>query len=256
MADHTFRRMEKKIILDKEIVPKLKERLSDHMLPDQHNHDGKPYMICNLYFDDAWDHVIRTSVARPVYKEKLRLRSYGVPSRDSTVFLELKKKYRGVGTKRRVDLPYADAMQYLHTGVHPATESYINERVLSEIDYYLEHHPVKPATYVSYMRNAYSGIEDPSFRITFDSDILTRRYDLDLQKGRYGDPIFSPTKMLLEVKFSGAVPLWFAHLMSEFHLSFHTFSKYGISYRQNAYKKAITLTNQSDQTFFYYPKEI
>ena len=94
MAEHTFRRMEKKIIIEKAVISSLQEKLSHFMVPDIYNTNGKPYMICNLYFDDAWNQVIRTSVERPIYKEKLRLRSYGVPQDGSTVFLELKKKYR------------------------------------------------------------------------------------------------------------------------------------------------------------------
>ncbi|CDC63711.1 vTC domain protein [Clostridium sp. CAG:448] len=260
MAEHTFRRMEKKIIIEKAVISSLQEKLSHFMVPDIYNTNGKPYMICNLYFDDAWNQVIRTSVERPIYKEKLRLRSYGVPQDGSTVFLELKKKYRGVGTKRRVSMTYAEAMEYLATGKHPADLLlFINEQILREIDYYRFHHPVKPCTYVSYFRNAYSGIVDPTFRVTFDSDVLTRRYDLDLQKGRYGDPIFSPGKMLLEVKFTNAVPLWFARIMSEFGLSFHSFSKYGTAYRQNAYNQALAgadLNDTQKKQQFYFPKEI
>ena len=237
MAESTFRRMEKKMLLPTDDVPRLLERLETVMRPDPHNQDGKPYMLCNLYFDDDSNHVIRNSVERPFYKEKLRLRSYGVPTDDSLVFLEIKKKTDGVGTKRRARIPLVDAMHFLDTGIHPEGIPYIDEQVLREIDYYRSHHDVHPSTYVSYLRHAYFSVDDPSFRVTVDRDILTRHHDLDLRLGRYGEAILPPDLTLIEVKFAGSVPLWFARLMSEFKTSFHTFSKYGTDFKIQTYRK-------------------
>ena len=237
---NTFKRMEKKTTLPTARVEELKARIAPYMEIDPYNTDGKPYMICNLYYDGEDDHVIRESVQLPKYKEKLRLRSYGVPSADSKVFLELKKKTCGVGTKRRTKLRYGDLTHYLNTGIHPEGLSYIDEQVLREIDYYRSHEDVAPRVYVSYLRTAYHGKEDPSFRLTFDSDILTRRYDLDLTLGRYGTPILTEGTTLLEVKFSGAVPFWFARVMSDFGLSFHTFSKVGTDFKLHAFENACT----------------
>ena len=238
MAGNTIKRMEKKMTVSTEMIPALQACMEEYMTPDPFNVDGKPYMICNLYFDDDADEVIRTSVSLPWYKEKLRLRSYGVPDADTKVFLELKKKCAGVGTKRRAKIPYRDALAYLETGQHPEELTYIDEQVLREIDYYRAHNTVYPKIYVSYVRNAFFGRDDPSFRVTFDSNILTRRYDLDLALGRYGDPALSPGKTLIEVKFSGAVPLWFCRIMSDFGLSFHTFSKVGTNFKLYSYERA------------------
>ncbi len=238
MAGNTFKRMEKKMTISSDMIPTLRACMEEYMKPDPFNVDGKPYMICNLYFDDDADDVIRTSVSLPWYKEKLRLRSYGVPQPDTKVFLELKKKCAGVGTKRRTKLPYRDALSYLETGRHPSGLTYIDEQVLREIDYYRSHNDVRPKVYVSYVRHAFFGKDDPSFRVTFDSNILTRRYDLDLALGRYGSPALSPGKTLIEVKFSGAVPFWFSRIMSDFGLSFHTFSKVGTNFKLYTYERA------------------
>ncbi|MBE6652050.1 MAG: polyphosphate polymerase domain-containing protein [Ruminococcaceae bacterium] len=235
---NTFRRMEKKTIVQTALIADLQARLSAHMDFDPHNADGKPYMISSLYYDGADDHVIRNSVALPYYKEKLRLRSYGVPTPDSTVFLELKKKQDGVGTKRRAKLPLRDAEAFLETGIHPARLSYIDEQVLREIDYYRSHEDVQPRVYVSYLRTAYHEKSNPSFRITFDSDILARRHDLRLELGRYGDPLLTAGYTLMEVKFSGAVPFWFSRVMSDFGLSFHTFSKVGTDFKLTSHARA------------------
>ena len=149
---NTFKRMEKKTTLPTERVEELKARIAPYMNNDPYNVDGKPYMICNLYYDDLDDHVIRGSVQLPKYKEKLRLRSYGVPTEDSKVFLELKKKFYGVGTKRRTKLRYGDLKHYLDTGIHPEGLSYIDEQVLCESDYYRSHETLETRVYVSYLR--------------------------------------------------------------------------------------------------------
>ena len=234
----TFQRMEKKTTLPTSVAEQFKARILPRMLPDEHNRDGVPYVVCNIYFDDANDHVIRTSVDRPYYKEKLRLRSYGTPSADDKVFLELKKKQDGVGTKRRAKLSLRDAERFLATGQHPAGLSYLDEQVLREIDYYRSHERVEPRVYVSYLRAAYHDAQDPSFRVTFDTDVLSRRYDLRLDAGRYGTPLLTEGTTLLEVKFRGAVPFWFARTMSEFGLSFHTFSKVGTDFKLHTYEEA------------------
>ena len=235
---NTFMRMEKKTTLPSSAVEELKARIAPFVDGDPHNADGAPYMVCNLYFDGADDHVIRESVQLPSYKEKLRLRCYGIPTEDTKVFLELKRKLDGAGAKRRAKLRYGDVLHYLKTGIHPKGLSYMDEQVLREIDYYRSHERVEPRVYVSYLRNAYYGKEDPSFRLTLDSDILSRRFDLDLSLGRYGSPILTEGTTILEVKFTGAVPFWFSRIMSDLGLSFHTFSKVGTDFKLHTYEQA------------------
>lgn len=243
MAENTFQRLEKKILFPTTEVDALKTRIEQYMCPDDYNIGGKPYMICNLYYDDDSNSVIRNSIQLPKYKEKLRLRSYGTPIPDAKVFIELKKKLNGVGTKRRAKITLRQIKQFLDDRTMPKDIKYIDTQVLHEIDYYLSHNNVYPSTYVSYMRNAYFSKDDPSFRITFDFDIITRRYDLDLELGRYGDPLLPSNTTLLEVKFAGAVPVWFSHVMSDFGLSFNTFSKYGTSFKRYTYDQSLAIGN-------------
>ena len=231
MAENTFRRLEKKILADTSLVPALQERLAEYMDLDKHNSDGEPYTICNIYFDTPNDDVIRESIQKPKFKEKMRLRSYGTPKDDDMVFIELKRKLDGVSTKRRVTLPMKDAKAYLENGIHPEGLSYVNQQILNEIDYYRQRTGVVPASYVSYRRIGYYAKDDPKMRLTFDFDILTRRTDLDIQAGRFGDPLLPDGLTLIEVKFPGAVPLWLCHILDEFHLSFGTFSKAGSSFK-------------------------
>ena len=236
MAENTFQRREKKILYDASLTEPLKQRIEEYMNADPYNKDGRPYTICNLYFDNVNNDVIRNSVQLPKYKEKLRLRSYGTPDLDTKVFLELKKKLNGIGTKRRAKLTLAEVYEFLDGRKYPENTKYINTQVLREIDYYLSHTPVEPVAYVSYQRYAYFGKEDQNFRITFDFDIITRRHDLSLESGRFGAPLLPDNLALLEVKFAGAVPLWFVKIMSEFGLSFHTFSKIGTDLKKTVLK--------------------
>ena len=236
LAENTFKRREKKILFDASLAEPLRARIEEYMNADPYNKDGKPYTICNLYFDNVNNDVIRNSVQLPKFKEKLRLRSYGTPDMDTKVFFEIKKKLNGIGTKRRAKIKLKEVYAFLQDRTYPEDTKFINTQVLREIDYYLSHTPVQPVAYVSYQRYAYFGKEDPDFRVTFDFDIITRRYDLYLESGRYGDPLLPPDLALLEVKFAGAVPYWFVQIMNEFGLTFHTFSKIGTDLKKTVLK--------------------
>ncbi len=231
MAKHTFERREKKMLIDNTQVNDFVNDILEYMTPDEYNVGGEPYMISNIYFDDDGDNVIRHSVSKPQFKEKLRIRSYGVPDKDTKVYIEIKRKLKGIGTKRRAKLPLWQLNEYLEMGKHPDGIKYIDEQVLREIDYYRATYHVSPKIYISYMRNAYFGKEDKKFRLTLDKEITTRRYDLDLSLGSYGEQLLPEGKTLLEVKFEGAVPLWFARIMSKYSLSFTPYSKYGTEFK-------------------------
>ncbi|MBO5898415.1 MAG: polyphosphate polymerase domain-containing protein [Clostridia bacterium] len=233
MAQNTFCRREKKLLIDQALMPVLQRELEPYMDADKYNVDGQPYPICNLYFDDDADSIIRHSISKPTFKEKMRLRSYGTPDMDTKVFLEIKRKSCRIGTKRRIKMKLSEAYAYLNHGTPPSDMSPLDTQILREFDYYRAINPVYPKVYISYMRNAYFGKDDPSFRVTFDREILTRREDVALESGRYGTPLLPEGKVLLEIKFTGAVPLWFARLMSSHGLSFGSFSKYGNEYKSS-----------------------
>lgn len=231
MAIKSFKRYEKKFILSKEQYNKLIYILSEYMNPDKFCKDGKNYDIYNIYYDTKDNSVIRHSIDKPYYKEKLRLRSYNVPkSKDDTVFLELKKKINGIVNKRRIVLTLDEAYNYLEKGIKPTFEDYTNNQVLGEIDYYLKNNNVSPSVYIAYSRNAFFAKDDHDFRITFDSKITTRRNDLSLELGCYGDQLLEPNHYLMEVKILGAMPVWFTKVLSELKIYNTHFSKYGNEY--------------------------
>lgn len=231
MEIKSFKRFEKKFILNNEQYNELIPKLVKYMNPDKHCENGKNYTIYNIYYDTKNNDVIRHSISKPHYKEKLRLRSYDIPKNlDDKVFLELKKKINGIVNKRRVIMTLGEAYDFFESRKKPAFNDYTNEQVIREIEYYLNNNKVFPSVYIGYTRNAFFGKEDKSFRITFDSKIITRRSDLSLEDGCFGEDILGDKKYLMEVKFLGAIPVWFTQILSELKIYNTHFSKYGNEY--------------------------
>ncbi len=231
MSIKSFKRLEKKFILTSPQYENLISILNSYMIPDKYCKDGKTYGIYNIYYDNENNDVIRHSISKPYYKEKLRLRSYNeFSSPDDIVFLELKKKMKKIVNKRRLTLKLKEAYDFLENGKEPDLKEYIDKQVINEIKYYLSKNPVKPSVYIGYTRNALFGKDDPEFRITFDSKIISRRTNLLLESGCFGDYILDEDNYLMEVKFLGSIPLWFTKILSELEIYNTHFSKYGNDY--------------------------
>ena len=233
MAILSFERYEKKYLITKAQTERLIARFVEErgMALDKYCRDGKVYGIYNIYFDDDADSVIRASLSKPKFKEKLRLRAYSFPvSGDETVFLELKRKVNGMVTKRRATLPYNAAMDFAAHGIRPSTESYSLNRMLDEIGYFVGRKNLKPKVFISYERIAMTDVSDPTLRITFDRNILTRRYDVDLKNGPGGDPLLYPDERVMEIKFIHAPPKWLCDILTEEKIFMSRFSKYGNEY--------------------------
>lgn len=220
-----FKRVELKYQVSARQKRVLLDAMREHMRPDEF---GKS-TICNLYFDTPDYLLIRRSLEKPVYKEKLRLRSYGVAQDDSQVFLELKKKYKGVVYKRRIAMDSHAAMDALLRGKKLQSESQIAHEIEAFRSFYRE---LSPAVYLSYEREAFYGKDDHDLRITFDERILWRQQDMDLRIAPYGSPILPPGQSLMEIKIAGAMPLWLVRLLSENGIYQTSFSKYGNAYQQ------------------------
>ena len=232
MAIEVFNRVEKKYLLDNRVYEMLLHKLEDYMEVDVYNKGNKLYSIANIYYDTPSDELIRNSLEQPVYKEKLRLRSYGVPKMEDQVFLEIKKKFGGVVNKRRTALVLSEAYQYLEDGKQPMESSNINQQVLREADVFLKRYCLLPKVFLAYDRIAFFGKEDKDFRVTFDTNLRTRREDVRLEDGMDGIPLLEDGIWLMEVKITKAAPLWFTHLLSEYRIYSTSFSKYGTEYKK------------------------
>jgi hypothetical protein len=226
----TFKRYEIKYLIDETKFKKLSQRLQDKLTVDQY---GKT-TICNIYFDTPDHLLIRTSLEKPVYKEKLRLRSYGTPSEGDTVFVELKKKYKGVVYKRREKMEISMAEHFLYDQIAPCRSS----QIMNEINWFINsYQDLIPSMYISYNRIAMYGLEDSKLRITFDSNILWREEELWLGCGTWGNSILEEGQRLMEIKISGSMPIWLSRLLSEMEIYPVTFSKYGKGYQQSLQQK-------------------
>lgn len=244
MAITAFKRYEQKFMLKQSQFDALLPKLLKYMEPDKNCKNGKEYTIYNIYYDTYNNDIIQHSLSKPYYKEKLRLRSYSIPtSFDDEVFLELKRKIGGIVNKRRAVMTLKDAYDLIEYGKHPTSSNFMNEQVVKEIEYFLSCNDVKPTTFISYNRMAFFGKDDKDFRVTFDCNITTRRDDLYLEKGIYGSQLLDEGNHLMEVKISSAVPIWLASILSELEIYKTSFSKYGTEYKQYC------LNNKSDKIF-------
>lgn len=233
MAIEVFNRYEKKYMLNAIQYEKLTQAISEYMIVDAYNRDKMFYEICNIYYDTPDNALIRASIEGPVYKEKLRMRSYGTPKEKDHVFVEIKKKYKGIVNKRRTIMPLNEAYDYLNHHRMPDMENpQMNRQVFREIDYFCHTYNLVPKVYLSYERRAYFEKNDGDFRVTFDKNITTRREDVRLESGSYGQQLLPENTYLMEIKINRAVPLWFTRILSELEIYPVSFSKYGTEYKK------------------------
>lgn len=220
------------------------------MALDQYCTDGKEYRIHSIYYDTVNHDVIRANSQGMAYKEKMRIRSYYADnSPDAFVFMELKKKCKGIGNKRRIRLKNKEIAPFTEQGIPPRTEDYLSAQVAKELSYFLKNNRVAPALYVQYDRLALFGKEDSDFRITFDRNIRVRRHQFTFGETPEDELLLPEDTYIMEIKILGAMPLWLSKLLSEKGLFSRGFSKYGVKYRADAKAKTLTyaLKNRNGQ---------
>ena len=220
---NVFRRRELKFIVNEQQRQELEQIMAQRMIPDRFGRST----ICNLYYDTPDFRLIRHSLEKPVYKEKLRLRSYGRVEPGVDVFLELKKKYKGVVYKRRVEVTEDEAAAFMERQAPLPKDGQIAREMVYFRDFYRE---LAPRVYLSYEREAWFDPQDGGFRMTLDRNIRFRTTDLSLSSPIDGRQILSPELSLLEVKASGGIPMWLTEHLSRNHIHKQSFSKYGRAY--------------------------
>ena len=222
-AQMVFQRYEFKYLMTRRQQEAVLRAMEPYMVADDYSHSS----IRNLYLDTPQFLLIRRSLDKPVYKEKVRIRSYGRAGMDSPVFAELKKKYRSVVYKRRLSLPQSQALACV-SGSQAWPDSQIGRELAYTMAYYGS---LSPAVFLSYERDAYHDGEAGDFRVTFDTDIRFRRDRLTLDSDTSGIPLLGPDQVLMELKVPGAIPLWMVRLLTEMGLYKTSFSKYGTAYQ-------------------------
>ena len=225
-----FQRTELKFLLTTEQKKKILEEMEPYMALDQYGRTT----IRNIYFDTDDYRLIRRSIEKPVYKEKLRIRSYQKATPSSTVFVEVKKKYKSVVYKRRLPLTEEAAMDWV-TGKMQCRE---DTQISREIDYFLGFYKtLHPVVFLSYEREAYYCKDGGDFRVTFDDRILCRQEELSLEADIWGTPLLPEGKVLMELKCAGGIPLWMIKVLSRERIYKTSFSKYGTAYQTIIFPK-------------------
>lgn len=218
----TFKRLEKKYIISKQQYNQLLNIISDYIEKDKYFKSK----INNIYFDTNDFELVRASIDKPIYKEKVRLRSYGIPNDNDNVFFEIKKKYKGITNKRRIIVTNKEINYYFKNNIIPND---CNKQILNEIDYCMKFYNLEPKVFLAYDRNSWLAKENNNFRLTFDKNIRFRLNNLNLNNSS-GEKILDDNLYIMEIKTLDSIPLWFVKTLSDLKIYPTSFSKYGNVY--------------------------
>lgn len=227
-AISVMQRYELKYVLSPQKLAFLKEQIANKMRLDR-------YGVCpilSLYYDTPDYRLIRSSLEKPPFKEKIRLRSYGLAKDDSDVYLELKRKAKGLVYKRRVASKIHDVEGFFEGKADLCAEGQIAKEISYFRDYYKN---LVPACLIIVDRAAYYEI-DGSTRLTIDTNPRYRVDHLDLSTSLDGTPLLEEGYAIAEIKIQGAMPLWLSHILSEGEIYKTSFSKYGHAYQEQLEK--------------------
>lgn len=217
-----FERYETKYLLPTKCAKELIELIESYIIKDEYPN----YSIYNIYYDTHDSQLIRQSLDKPEYKEKLRVRSYSQETTNPNVFIELKKKFNGTVFKRRIQCALKEAINVLNLNQTMDNDS----QIAHEIDYFRKKYQLEPKVYLAYDRIAYQAIEDEELRITFDYNIHARSEELSLNDSPKDISLLDSDLFLLEIKSTSAYPVWLTHALSQLHIYPTSFSKYGMMY--------------------------
>lgn len=219
-----FQRTEVKYRIPADRFEEFRKEMDPYIVPDAYGLST----ICNIYYDTEDRKLITRSLEKPAYKEKLRLRSYGIPGADTTVFPELKKKVDGVVYKRRCAMTIREAEGFLNRRETPSE----NGQVQKELAYARDFYGLRPALFLAYDREAFAGRQDPEMRMTIDRRIRFREDRLSLLLGDGGEELDLHGDCLLEVKVNGSLPLPIVRIFNRLGIYPASFSKYGAVYTE------------------------
>lgn len=199
----TFKRYEYKYRMTAEQYVKLREVMKTTMILDQYGRNT----INNIYFDTPDFLLIRRSLEKPSYKEKLRVRWYGERKEKTPIFIELKKKYKGIVYKRRIQRNWKETKGYFRD--HKPLPQEDQGQITKELDYFMDfYQTLQPALFLGYEREAFYGVENKDFRMTFDFNIRCTDGEVLHQKDNTGIRVIGPDEVLLEVKTGEGLPQW------------------------------------------------
>ncbi|MFW9821957.1 MAG: VTC domain-containing protein [Candidatus Thorarchaeota archaeon] len=173
------------------------------------------YEVRSLYFDSNFHHSFLEKRDGVAIRKKLRIRYYPSFLNDTQqyAFIEIKKKLNDNVAKRRIYIPLKDSLRFLDSHHRDTKQFFENasdqdKSTLKEIWFLNKRYNLKPVCIVSYKRQPYVSKFEKTFRITFDTDLKVRRYNLDLRFGGGSKYIVPPNICVMEVKFNNIIPKW------------------------------------------------
>ncbi|MCM1173340.1 MAG: polyphosphate polymerase domain-containing protein [Clostridium sp.] len=240
-----FKRYEIKYLITKGQKEEIVSAMESNMRLDDYGRTT----IRNLYMDTDSFLLVRRSIEKPCYKEKLRIRSYKKPENEDDVFVELKKKFDSVVYKRRIEMTKLQADKWIdegdsilehmlrcEAGCHEQKIrdiDAVSTQICKEIDYFAGHYgTLQPVVFLSYDREAYYALDGSDFRVTFDENILARDDVISLDGDIGGMKLLDEGFVLMELKTGGAIPLWMTRLLTNEKIYPTSFSKYGTYYQK------------------------
>ncbi len=224
-----MKRYELKYILKKEQIEYLVDKLKGHMEVDKYGMTS----IASLYYDTPSSRLIRTSIEKPLFKEKIRLRSYGLAKPGKPVYLELKRKAYGIVYKRRVSTTIEDVNKFFNREANIFADGQIAKEITYFRDYY---ETLIPSCLIIYDRVAYYE-PDGDLRLTIDYNPRYRLDNLNLNTSMEGISLLDKDSAILEIKVQNAFPLWLSKILDEGKIYKSSFSKYGEAYKQSIINK-------------------
>ena len=213
-----------KYILSKEQMFYLKNSLCSHMKIDQY---GKT-SIASIYYDTPDYRIIRASIEKPEFKEKIRLRSYGLAKDNGHVYLEIKRKNQGIVYKRRIETNEKYASLFLNNKI----DSVGSNQIARELTYFRNFYgKLEPKIMIAYDRTSYAEI-DGDIRLTIDENPRYRTFDLNLHSSMDGQLLLPAGCAILEIKVQQEMPLWLVEILSKGKIYRSSFSKVGEAYKK------------------------
>ena len=268
MALLTFERKEIKYLITKQQKDEIIKRLNDKITLDEYASNKGTYQVFSLYFDNDNNDIIRYNLSKPKLKEKFRVRCYqNDVTNDMKVFLEIKRKFKGFGNKRRISMRYSEYQDFISQDFskhenekfedyyyrikkinylnEDGNFNYLRNQIEKEIIYYFYINNANPKCYIESIRNAYFDNNDGNIRITFDSNIIVRREDVCFEN-KNGDKLLDDNHMIMEIKVLHAIPLYIVNVLSDLKIYPQGFSKYG-----KVYERELKIKNLNLEDYLY-----
>lgn len=231
MAQEVFKRYELKYLLTKAEYKALRKAILPYMAYDTYGNPEGKYNIVTLYYESDDKDIYYETMNKLRFRQKLRLRVYDTVNLESNAFIEIKQKFKNVVNKRRTLIPLGEAYHVLSQSYNEKLIESLNAsnpQILREALHFKDSYKLKPATVVSYDRQAFSGVAETEkdLRVTFDYNLMCRSDDLAIENGPEGLHFVDEDVVILEVKVSNSVPYWLSRILSEFNFSKQGFSKF------------------------------